>query len=161
MLCTHSSHETNDPDLWNCGTEWVRSATLLRPLFTNFIFRHSWDRKWGCWCKICTVHNSVCVMPNPLAKTWESKSGPYGWMPLVLPTQPYNWVGKTSGVQRYGPEYDSHVFASGLGITQTESWTVQILHQYPHFRSHEWRKRKFVKSGRSSVVLCTHSVPQL
>ena len=31
-------------------------------------------------------------------------------------------VGKTSGIQRYGPEFDSHIFASGLGITQTESW---------------------------------------
>ena len=24
-----------------CGTEWVHSTTLLRPLFTNFLFRHS------------------------------------------------------------------------------------------------------------------------
>ena len=24
----------------NCGTEWVHSTTLLRPLFTNFLFRH-------------------------------------------------------------------------------------------------------------------------
>ena len=28
-----------------CGTEWVHSTTLLRPLFTYFLFRHSWDRK--------------------------------------------------------------------------------------------------------------------
>ena len=32
-----------------CKTEWMHS-----PLFTNFLFRHSWDRKWGCWCKIYT-----------------------------------------------------------------------------------------------------------
>ena len=57
--------------------------------FTNFLFRHSWDRKWGCWYKICTVHNSVCVMSNPLAKTWDSNSGSYLCMPLVLTTQPY------------------------------------------------------------------------
>ena len=30
------SYKTNDPDLWNCRTEWVHSTTLLRPLFTNF-----------------------------------------------------------------------------------------------------------------------------
>ena len=29
----------------HCGTEWVHSTTLLRPLFTYFLFRHSWDRK--------------------------------------------------------------------------------------------------------------------
>ena len=46
-----------------CGTEWVHSTTLLRPLFTYFLFRHSWDRKWGYRCKICTVHHSVCVRP--------------------------------------------------------------------------------------------------
>ena len=62
-------------------------------------------------------HDTVCVVPNPLAKTWESNSGPYLRMTLVLPT-------------------------------------------HPHFRSHERRKKKFVKSGHSSVVLCTHSVPQ-
>ena len=88
-----------------CGTEWVHSTTLLRPLFTYFLFRHSWDRKYGYWCKICTVPQSVCVMPNPLAKTWDSNSGSQSMYATGLPTQPYK--------------------------------------------------------GRNSVVLCTHSVPQL
>ena len=48
----------------NCRTEWVHSTTLLRPLFTNFLFRHSWDRKWGCWCKICTVTTPFVWCPT-------------------------------------------------------------------------------------------------
>ena len=47
-----------------CGTEWVHSTTLLRPLFTNFLFRYSWDRKWGYRCKICTVHTPFVSCPT-------------------------------------------------------------------------------------------------
>ena len=37
-----------------------------------FLFRHSWDRKWGYWCKICTVPHSVCVM-HPFRPTLSSR----------------------------------------------------------------------------------------
>ena len=54
--------------------------------FTNFLYRHSWDRKL---VQDLYGHHSVCVMPNPLAKIWESNLGPFLCMPLVLPSQPY------------------------------------------------------------------------
>ena len=58
------------------------------------------------------------------------------------------------------PEFDAHVFGSGSGRRQNGVVAGQILHRYPHFRAKQtWRKRKFVKSGRSSVVLCTHYPP--
>ena len=53
-----------------------------------FSFRRLWDRNRGCWCKISTVHDSVCVMPNPLAETWESNSGSQSMYATGLPTQP-------------------------------------------------------------------------
>ena len=68
----------------------------------------------------------------------------------------HGWVGETSGIQCYGPEFGAHVFGSGSGRRQNGVVAGQILHRYPRFRAKKtWRKRKFVKSGRSSVVLCS------
>ena len=38
-------------------------------------------------------HDSVCVMPNPLAKMWESNSGSQTMYATGLPTQPYKIIG--------------------------------------------------------------------
>ena len=73
----------------------------------------------------------------------------------VSPTKPMiricgiGWVGKTSGIHRHIPEFHSPVIATGVGITRNDLWTEEMLYRFPHFRSHEWRERKFVKSGRS------------
>ena len=74
----------------------------------------------------------------------------------------YGWVGKTRGIHRYGPEFDAHVFGCGSGSRQNGVVAGQILHRYPRFRAIKRdEKRKFVKSGRSSVVLCTHYPPYI
>ena len=83
------SHKTNDPDLWNCGTEWVHSTTLLRPLFTYFSLSSLVGSKVRVLVQDLYGHNSVCVIPNPLAKTWESNSGSQSMYATGLPTQPY------------------------------------------------------------------------
>ena len=52
---------------------------------------------------------------------------------------------------------------SGVGRADVTNGVVagQILHRYPHFLTKMIRKRKFVKSGQSSVVLCTHYPPDI
>ena len=62
-------------------------------------------------------HDSDCVMPNPLAKTWESNSGSYLCMPLVLhplapipshtSTDPDHWFCGTEWVHSTTPNEDS------------------------------------------------------
>ena len=51
----------------NCRTEWVHSTTLLRPLFTNFLFSSLVGSKVRVLVQDLYGHDSVCVMSNPLA----------------------------------------------------------------------------------------------
>ena len=67
----------------------MHSTTLLRPLFTNFSLSSLVGSKVRVLAQDLYGHDSVCVMPNPLARTWDSNSGSYLCMPLVLPTQSY------------------------------------------------------------------------
>ena len=59
--------------------------------FTNFLYPVSslMGSKVRVLVQDLYGHHSVCVMPNPLAKIWESNLGPFLCMPLVLPSQPY------------------------------------------------------------------------
>ena len=68
---------TNDPDLWNCGTEWVHSTTLLRPLFYVFSLSSLVGSRVrvGCWCKICTVTTPYVECPTRSRKRGSRTQG--------------------------------------------------------------------------------------
>ena len=85
-----------------CSTGRVCNTTLLRPLFTIFLFHATIVIEGeGIGSRSVRVPHRFVCLPDPLEKRRDSKSGPCVWIPLVLPRNhirsyvveryPYTW----------------------------------------------------------------------